>query len=247
MFAFNHLFDNKIRREQVPSAAPKPDDRQAKDRLLDAAEELFAAKGFGEVSVRELAATAGVNVAAVNYHFQGKENLFREAIIRRFVAQRDRTLKGLQALLEQTAGQPEVEQVVHVLVHEYLDGAMSNSFLTMITREMHGGKSGTHLEFFKEMVAPVFMAMSQALMAARPSLTQEDLNWIIASIVGQVHHFILRRIKCESCDDVPEAREIMFRAFPALALERDEYIRQTTDHITRFSTAAIDGLYPEDN
>jgi len=226
---------------------PKSDDRQAQERLLDAAEELFAAKSFADVSVRELAAAADVNVAAVNYHFHSKENLFREVITRRFTSQRDRTLNSLRSLLEQTSGQPRVEQVIRVLVHEYLDGAMSNSFLTMITREMHGGKSGTHLEFFKQMVAPVFQAMSAALMAARPSLTQEDLNWIIASIVGQIHHFIQRRIKCESCDDIPEAREMMFRAFPVLALDRDEYIRQTTDHITRFSTAAVDGLYPEEN
>ena len=193
----------------MPSPPPKTADRQAKERLLDAAEELFAAKGFGEVSVRELATAADVNVAAVNYHFNSKDNLFHEVITRRFSAQRDRTLDGLRMLLEQTSGQPQVEQVVRVLVHEYLDGAMSNSFLTMITREMHGGKSGTHLEFFKQMVAPVFEAMCQALMAARPNLTQEDLSWIIASIVGQIHHFILRRIKCESCADMPEVREIM--------------------------------------
>ncbi len=226
---------------------PKVDSRTPKDRLLDAAEQLFASKGFAEVSVRELAAAAEMNVAAVNYHFQGKENLFHEVIIRRFSAQRDRTLGGLQAVLQQSDGQPRVEEVIRVMVHEYLEGAMSNNFLTLITRDMHSGKNGTHIHFFKEMVAPVFMSFSQALMAARPNLRQEDLNWVIASIIGQIHHFIMRRIKCESCNDVPEVREIMHKAFPALALDRDEYIRQTTDRITRFSTAAIDGLYPEEN
>ena len=231
----------------LTSLTPKPDDRQPKERLLDAAEELFAAKGFSEVSVRELAATAGMNVAAVNYHFQGKENLFHEVIIRRFSAQRDLTLGGLHTLLAETEGHPQVRDVSHVLVSEYMEAALSNSVLTLITRDMHGGKDGTHLEFLKQMVAPIFEAISQALMAARPNIRQDDLKWIIASIIGQVHHLILRRIKCESCVDVPEARKIMQEAFPALALDRDEYIRQTTDHITRFSTAAIDGLYPEEN
>ena len=226
---------------------PKTDDRQAKERLLDAAEQLFAARGFGEVSVRELAAAAEVNVAAVNYHFQGKENLFHEAIVRRFAGQRDRTLNSLQGLLKQADGRPQVDQVIRVLVSEYLDGALSNNFLTMITREMHGVESATHTEFFKEIVAPVFQAISQALIAARPTLKQDDLNWIIASIVGQIHHFILRRIKCENCDDVPEVREIMLKAFPVLAHDQATYVRQVADHITRFSTAAIDGLYPEEN
>jgi AcrR family transcriptional regulator len=225
----------------------KPDERQAKERLLDAAEQLFASKGFADVSIRELAATADVNVAAVNYHFQGKENLFKEVIVRRFSAQRDRTLGGLQALLQQSAGRPQVSEVIQVWVREYLDGALSNSFLTMITREMHSGKSGDHVAFFKEMVAPIFAAISSALIAARPHLHQDDLNWIIASIVGQIHHFILRRITCEACGDHPETREFMFKAFPALALSQPEYVAQVANHITRFSTAAIDGLYPEEN
>ena len=231
----------------MANSPPKSDDRQAKERLLDAAEQLFASKGFGEVSVRELAAAAEVNVAAVNYHFQGKETLFHEAIVRRFTGQRDRTLSGLQGLLERSEGRPRVDEVIRVLVSEYLDGALSNNFLTMITRDMHSGKGAGHLEFLKEMVAPVFQAISQALIAARPNLQQDDLNWIIASIVSQIHHFIMRRLKCERSDDVPEVREIMLKAFPALALDHDEYVRQVADHITRFSTAAIDGLYPEEN
>ncbi len=231
----------------MTDSTPKIDTSTPKDRLLDAAELLFASKGFAEVSVRELAGAAGVNVAAVNYHFQGKENLFHEVIVRRFALQRERTLGGLQVLLKQSAGRPKVDEVIRVLVHEYIDGALSNSFLTMITRDMHSGKGGTHLQFFKEMVVPVFAAFGQALMAARPNLRQDDLNWIIASIIGQMHHFILRRIKCESCEEVPEAREFMLKAFPALALDQDQYVSQCTDRITRFSTAAIDGLYPEEN
>ena len=54
------------------------DKHETKQRLLDAAEVLFAEKGFDGVSIRELAAAADVNVAAVNYHFQGKQNLYRE-------------------------------------------------------------------------------------------------------------------------------------------------------------------------
>jgi len=239
--------DNNRLEDHLTESTPQTESSTPKDRLLDAAEQLFASKGFAEVSVRELAAAADVNLAAVNYHFQGKENLFHEVIIRRFSAQRDRTLGGLQAVLQQSAGRPQVDEVIRVMVHEYLAGAMSNSFLTLVIRDMHSGKSGTHIHFFKEMVQPVFKSFSQALMAARPNLGQEDVSWVIASIIGQIHHFIMRRIKCESCTEIPEIREIMHQAFPALALDRDQYIHQTTDRITRFSTAAIDGLYPEEN
>ncbi len=217
-----------------------------KDRLLDAAEHLFAEKGFDEVSVRELAAAADANVAAVNYHFQGKDNLYNEVISRRFSIQRDRTLNALQKVLSGTHGQPPLEAVISAFVGEYLDGALSNSFLTIVTRDMHTANAETLARFFREMISPLYAAFSKALVAARPGLSRDDLSWIIASVIGQMHHFILRRIKFKCCANVADLRQMMTAAFPSLELDHDEYVRQTTDHIARFSSAAIHGMYPEE-
>jgi AcrR family transcriptional regulator len=223
--------------------------QQTKDRLLDAAEQLFANKGFENVSIRELASEADVNIAAINYHFQGKENLFREVILRRFVAQRDSTLAALDKILVSTQGKPSLDDVVGTMVGQYLENALahagSGNFMNLMVREMHENKGHASSAFFKEMVAPVFMAFSRALITARPRLEQEELNWIIASIVGQIHHFIMRWHKAQSVSDDDESRQIMLRAFPALSLERDQYIEQVSFHITRFSTAAIDSMFPE--
>ncbi len=49
-----------------------------KDRILDAAEELFAQHGFAGTSLRQVTSRADVNIAAVNYHFGSKENLVNE-------------------------------------------------------------------------------------------------------------------------------------------------------------------------
>lgn len=220
-----------------------------KNRLLDAAEGLFAEKGFENVSIRELAAAAEVNVAAVNYHFQGKENLFHEVIQRRFVGQRDRTLAALDDLLAQTSGRPRLEQVIHTLVFQYMEGALAHprsaSFLSLIARQMQPGQSQMAGPFFRIMVAPVFGAFSRAIQAARPGLEPDQVSWIIASILGQIHHLVLRWKKREDMLADPESLKVMYMAFPPLKLSLPEYIRQVTDHITRFSTAAIDGLYPE--
>jgi AcrR family transcriptional regulator len=51
-----------------------------RDRLLAAAERLFAARGFKKVTVREICAEAEANVAAVNYHFGDKFGLYREVV-----------------------------------------------------------------------------------------------------------------------------------------------------------------------
>ena len=54
-----------------------------KDRILGAAEELFAQHGFGGTSLRQVTSRADVNIAAVNYHFGSKENLVNEVFRRR--------------------------------------------------------------------------------------------------------------------------------------------------------------------
>ncbi|SMF22103.1 TetR/AcrR family transcriptional regulator [Pseudobacteriovorax antillogorgiicola] len=58
----------------------KPAD--TKEKIIDTACQLFATSGFHGVSIREIAKEAGVNLAAVNYHFKNKEGLFAAILIR---------------------------------------------------------------------------------------------------------------------------------------------------------------------
>ena len=226
------------------------DDKQnTKNRLLDAAEELFTDRGFEEVSIRELAAAADVNVAAVNYHFQGKDNLYQEVIKRRFIIQRDRTLAAIGMVLAESHDKPPLDTLIRSIVSLYLEEALSperdGSVLKLIVRELHSQSDHATPLFFKEMVAPVFQTFSAALKQARPCLEQEQVDWIIACIIGQIHHFIMRWQKRQCFADNDEALQIMMRAFPVLGRPVEEYIQEVTQHVTQFSTAAIDALYPE--
>ena len=61
----------------------RPAHFSTKDRILSAAEELFAQHGFAGTSLRQVTSQADVNIAAVNYHFGSKENLVNEVFRRR--------------------------------------------------------------------------------------------------------------------------------------------------------------------
>ena len=53
---------------------------ETRQRILESAGKCFAAKGFASTTVREVCAAAGVNVAAINYHFGDKRRLYVEAV-----------------------------------------------------------------------------------------------------------------------------------------------------------------------
>ena len=65
-------------RQKAPDPTPG-----TRERLLDTAERLFAARGFAGTSVREITDAAGANLGAVNYYFRSKENLYAEVFARR--------------------------------------------------------------------------------------------------------------------------------------------------------------------
>ena len=66
------------------------DDRDTRERLIEAAGQLFADHGFRKVTVREICRVAHANVAAVNYHFGDKLGLYREVLDTAIAAQQEK-------------------------------------------------------------------------------------------------------------------------------------------------------------
>lgn len=88
----------------IPTVNPLPDTRQ---RLLDAGTRLFAEHGFKGVSIRDLSALAGTNIAAINYHFGGKQGLYQAIFTATLEADEARfqeTLKTIRTLANESRG-----------------------------------------------------------------------------------------------------------------------------------------------
>jgi TetR/AcrR family transcriptional regulator, regulator of cefoperazone and chloramphenicol sensitivity len=82
-------------------------DRETRERLLHASEQLFASRGFKDVTVRDIARAARANVAAVNYHFGDKQGLYREVLQVAIDAMRETNEAGQRA----AEGQPAAEKL----------------------------------------------------------------------------------------------------------------------------------------
>ncbi|MEO8747671.1 MAG: TetR/AcrR family transcriptional regulator [Rhodanobacter sp.] len=106
-----------------------------KDRILGAAEQLFAQRGFDGASLRRVTAAAGVNLAAVNYHFGSKEKLVEQVLRRRLDVLNARRL----AALVEVEGRPgtTLEHVLAAYIHPALElshDAGGDLFMRMLAR-----------------------------------------------------------------------------------------------------------------
>src|SRR5438477_6653609 len=88
-----------------------------KQRILDVAEQMFAEHGFAGASLRQIIGEAGVNLAAVHYHFRSKESLLESVIVRRMAPLNEERLSLLEQV-ERAAprGRPTVEDLLNAFL-----------------------------------------------------------------------------------------------------------------------------------
>ena len=92
--------------------------------ILNAAERLYAERGFSDVTLRDIVGEAGVNLAAVNYHFGSKDELIAELYVTRSIATNRIRLAELKAAEDAGGGRAPIEAVVRALVGPTLRGCL---------------------------------------------------------------------------------------------------------------------------
>jgi len=161
-----------------------------RERLLDAAERLFAQQGYG-ASLRDITGAAEANLAAVNYHFGCKEELLVAVVLRRIEDANRRRLDALDAL-EVDAGF-SLEGVIEVFLRPCIEWAGDEEgggalFMRLIGR-VHGDPDGP---WQRILASGVFDQIQRRFLAsfarACPDLSQEDLLWRLHLLVGSMIH-----------------------------------------------------------
>lgn len=164
------------------------------ERILDAAEEAFAAQGYHASSLRSITNNAGANLAAVNYHFGNKHKLLQAVIQRRLQPLNATRRHELQRILLQATEQgqaPSVEGILRSLVEPTLrfqeQEPGSKAFLTLISRSMATADEEVR-RLFLEQVHPLMQDFHQALCQALPHLDSNCVFYRLYFAVGAMHH-----------------------------------------------------------
>ena len=97
---------------------------QTRTAILAAAERLYADRGFGDVTLRDIVAEANVNLAAVNYHFGSNDELIAELFVTRSLAVNKERLRELREAEEAGNGCADISEVLRALVGPILRGCL---------------------------------------------------------------------------------------------------------------------------
>lgn len=198
-----------------------------KERLLDLAAELFAMRGVKDVSVRELCERAGTNVAAVNYHFGGKDKLHAAA------------LEHARLLAIENEPQPADGDAISPRPATPTQ-KLQRHLETMLARAFDSGPAGWYMQMvLREMVQPT-----------------EQLGSVVADSVAP-HHRRLEAIIGRVLDTDPDTDRVKDAAAIAIAATvyhhacrtliqrtRDEFVydAKSAERLAQTITAMVTGL-----
>ena len=165
-------------------------DAATKAAVLEAAERLFALRGFRSVSVRDITAEAGVNLASINYHFGSKDGLLFEIFRRRTAELNRERARMLHEAAGGHGGRPPVRAILAALIEPPLrwsaQGSARRISLQFIIRARSEGTEAMREALTRDVSH--LRRFADALLAARPDLPPAEVYWRLHFVLGMIHN-----------------------------------------------------------
>lgn len=194
-----------------------------RERLVEAASEIFIEQGYRAAKIRDIVRRAGANVAAVAYHFDGKEGLYAE-VIRQHAAQAIEDFAHAAAA-EPRAPEVQLRNYVRTFLKRLLGNNVQSRMARLIARESVEPSSAFNL-VVEQFVVPQHVALRNTLRAILgEDVTEESVRRCSMSIIGQCLYYW-------------SARRVVARLDPDLHYSTDE-VDRLADHIVEFSLAGM--------
>lgn len=187
---FNQTYDSITRFIPIDQNPVHMSDTDTKTTILDAAESLFARRGFDATSLREITRAAGVNTASVHYHFQSRTGLIEAVVARRAAPVNAERLRQLEAIEAQYAQSLPLEPVLRALIEPVVLARNARGVPRGVLGRLMGRvvfEAGDELhDIIVRTFEPVAVRFLPALARALPGLARDELEWRLHLVVGSV-------------------------------------------------------------
>ncbi len=164
---------------------------QTRDRILDAAEELFADRGYDGASIRDVAAAAGLQIHSIGYHFGPKEQLFDAVVARRADIMTGLRREALLAARTRADGHAiPIKQLVRDYVSPFIQSASHGdvgwrNYAALMGR-LANSPLGTEIiaRHYDDMARDYIAELQKALAGADPEDVVEGFSAMVAAMLG---------------------------------------------------------------
>lgn len=169
----------------------------SRDRILDAAEALFADHGYYAATMRDIARMASVPTSLITHHFRTKDDLFSEVIHRRIPAQIDDMRRELIAAKAAAGSAPiSVEALIHAYIGPMLIRSASGdpgwkNYARLLGLAMHGRQ---YAQFLKPMIGyydPVTREFMAELRLIYPDADPRRMHWVMYFLQAAILHVLV--------------------------------------------------------
>jgi AcrR family transcriptional regulator len=206
----------------------RTDKRETTERLLDAAERLFAQHGYDGVGMRMLADEARVNLGAATYHYGSKKTLFIETFMRRFRLANAERLRLLREAEAEANGKPlTAEKIVDCMVRPlHLLGLEHPSFHSLLARNLFMPPPFLHAALHRE-IEPADRVFVAALHRSLPKIPEDLLRQRIMFTMGALVMFSVQmgKLKAPRNPKLDDSLIKEMARFVAAGLQSDPAVR----------------------
>jgi len=201
----------------------RSDGAQTRDQILQVAGRVFAEKGFERTTSREICTTAGTNMAAVNYHFGGKDGMYKAVLVEAH-GQLVR-LDDLEAIRQSGSAQTQLRALIRLFVRRALRPALPWGLRVLLHELM---APSTHVPaLLQQAVLPKIRVMI-AMVAAVLGLTDDD------PAAQRALAFVV--LPCVMLVIAP--RDVLRHALPALTSDAEALV----DDMTSYALAGLKAI-----
>jgi len=204
--------------------------KETRERILHAACEIFAERGFLNTTIRDICQQAQVNIAAVNYYFHSKENLY-EAVCKHIFGLSAENADPKFKLAEDKKPEEKLKAFIQAILLTILTKERSNWREMIMSREMVSPTSALTI-VIEDMIKPRFQQLYSIVKDLLGEGAEDELvRRCCLSITGQCLYYRF-------------ARPVVFKLNPKQTYDKAG-IEKLSDHIAQFSLNAIKQLASE--
>ena len=161
-----------------------------KDKILDSAERLFGEQGYSETSLRHIIADAGVNLAAIHYHFGSKEDLLEQLIRRRADPINQVRLDALERFEADAGADPvAVEKILEAFLAPAAQAAVRHPELIRLMGRLY--TEGSFPAGIKRHFEPTANRFIGAMRRTLPDLPEQEFLWRLRAVAGATAFTVL--------------------------------------------------------